>query len=88
MKGSLSCFNMNVGAAEPSLRQRCFRTVNGVACSWVLLGSGLEFWTMDMHTRLWEKLRFAALGCDFAALAIYSVMLPLYYVTRKMDEPG
>jgi hypothetical protein len=88
MKASLGYFDSNLGAAELSLRQRCFRVLNGVACSWILLGAGLQFFTIDMHTRLGEKLHIAAFGCDCVALAIYSVILPLYFVLRGTEEPS
>jgi hypothetical protein len=66
--------------AEPTLLQRVLRVVQIVATCWTLLGAGVNFFALD-HPSL--KARVFGIGCLLIAAAMYSVLIPLYYVTRS-----
>ncbi len=77
-------------AAPSTLLMRCFRVVQIVASVWMLVGAGLQMVGLNLaeSSPMHVKVKFASIGCLLIAVAIYSVLLPLYFVLRDATGQG
>jgi hypothetical protein len=65
--------------SELTLLERSLRVLQVVAGTWTLLGAAVNFFTLDSPNVKWHIL---GIGCLLIAAAMYSLLLPLYYITR------
>jgi hypothetical protein len=76
-------------SAAADLRARCFRAVFLVASLWTGLGSLVNLFIIGSTTELAHRLHAAAGAAFTVSAAIYSVAVPLWYITRpSVNDPA
>ena len=65
---------------------RYFRTAQIVASCWTLIGAGVNSWGLDVakDSPLHAKLQLLGIGSLLIAFAIYSLLIPFYYIHRNL----
>lgn len=73
---------------QPSLAMQCVRTATLVANCWTVVGAALGMAELSAtpSSRLHQNLQWMHFGALIIAAALFSLLLPLYYVVRSSER--